>query len=145
MKFIVPSTQSIKDFELRMENFAKRTAFAYDAVWSVALGLNATIAELGNDTDLKAFSPPPVTADHCGDFDSLNRDWEPGRSSYFGTLLRNKIFDAAFEGVSVSKHWKENEGGGGDEGWGGVEGGGEVGKGKREEGTILILILLRGM
>lgn len=75
-------------------NLSRPASFAYDAVWSIALGLDAALGELarecGNGTDLASFDP-------------LARDVE--RRDCIGTLLSNKIGETAFEGVSVS--WKD--------------------------------------
>lgn len=72
-------------------SLSRSTSFAYDAVWSIALGLKATLADLerecGNGTDLASFDP-------------LGRD--VGRRDCVGALLSNKIGQTDFEGVSVS-------------------------------------------
>ena len=63
----------------------------YDAVWAIALGLNATLAELssacGNETRIE-------------DFDPLGRDVES--RDCVGDLLSDEIDGTTFEGVSVS-------------------------------------------
>ena len=73
--------------------FSDSAIFAYDAVWSMALGLDAVSAELpqvcGNGTSL-------------GDYDPLERG--PGRDvgRCIAELLTSRIGELSFSGLAVS-------------------------------------------
>ncbi len=72
-------------------SFTGTASFAYDAVWSLALGLKAVIEDLASDcgsgTSLEGFHP---------------LDRHMGRRNCVGDLLRDTINAVTFEGVSVS-------------------------------------------
>lgn len=78
-----------------ISGFSQTARFAYDAVWSVALGLDAALGELssrcGGNADFESYNP-------------LSRDVASRRC--MGELLSSKINGVAFDGASVSvKGW----------------------------------------
>ena len=72
-------------------NSSRVAPLAYDAVWSLALGLNATIegvsSQCGSTVDLRSFNP-------------LSTEVEV--RACIGALLSNKINNTTFNGASVS-------------------------------------------
>lgn len=76
-------------------NFTQAALYAFDAVWSIALGLNHTLEKLshecGSGRGTETFIP-------------LDGNTAAGHSScILGDLLRTSIDKVSFEGASVSR------------------------------------------
>lgn len=71
-------------------NFTQAALYAFDAVWSIALGLDHTLEKLSHECESETFIP-------------LDGNTAAGHSKCIGDLLRTSIDKVSFEGASVSK------------------------------------------